>query len=338
MATEGGTSLRRLLLPRTVTMGGDFHILLLTTTGRKSQRSRTVPLVYMPIEDSVVVVAANLGLDDHPGWYLNLKLNSQAQIQSGSNKMSVVAEDLSDDKREQTWKEWIKLNTGYQAFQAKTARKLPLVILKPAKPLSLSSETLYITKESNQMTSTGFLRYAGWSANVTATASIITFVSAILFFSIGQPFGTINDIASVFQVLFMLPLALILYRLNPEHAHLLNIVAVILGISGMITVVVGQSLLVVGVITYQQSLSFVPAGAAIGGWLVLMSSKLLPRRLALTGVLAGIGYLMTVVGFLFGGQESPIFYAGGLILVISYPLWAFWLGRVCLSGKLIAFA
>jgi hypothetical protein len=53
--------------------------------------------------------------------------------------------------------------------------------------------------------------YAGWSAYMSATATIITFASAILFFSLGQPFGTINDISSVFQVIFMLPLALVLY-------------------------------------------------------------------------------------------------------------------------------
>jgi len=114
---------------------GGFHILLLTTTGRKSHQRRTVPVVYMSIEDSFVVVAANLGSDDHPGWYLNLKQDSVAEIQIGSSKMSVVAEDLSDDKREQVWTEWIKANPGYQGFQARTARQLPIVVLKPARPL-----------------------------------------------------------------------------------------------------------------------------------------------------------------------------------------------------------
>jgi len=55
--------------------------------------------------------------------------------------------------------------------------------------------------------------YVGWSAYVSAAGTMTTFVSAILFFSLGQPFGTINDIASVFQVIFMLPLALVLYQL-----------------------------------------------------------------------------------------------------------------------------
>ena len=114
---------------------GGFHILLLTTTGRKSKRSRTVPVVFMPIEDSFVVVAANLGSDDQPGWYLNLKQDAHAQIQVGSNRMSVVAEALSDDERAQLWEKWIKANPGYQGFQTRTSRQLPVVILKTARPL-----------------------------------------------------------------------------------------------------------------------------------------------------------------------------------------------------------
>jgi hypothetical protein len=194
-----------------------------------------------------------------------------------------------------------------------------------------------------QTTVTRSSRFAGWSAYASALATILSFVTIILFFSGVGLFGTINDISSVFQVLFMLPLALVLYRLSSSNTRMLNIVGVMFGVAGMITVSVGQSLLVVGTITYQQSLSFVPAGAAIGIWLLLVDfqalySRVFPRRLALTGILAGISYLVTVVGFLVGGQESPVFYAGGLILVISYPIWAIWLGRVCLSGKLAKFA
>ena len=193
------------------------------------------------------------------------------------------------------------------------------------------------------MYSTRLLRYAGWSAYLSAAAIIIGFVMLILFFSVGEPFGTINDAASVFQVLFMLPLVLMLYRINTENPRLLNVVAMTVGIVGIIISAVGQSLLVIRVITYQQSLAFLPAGAAIGVWLLLISyqastSRLLPRRLVWAGILAGIGYLVTVVGFLFGGQDSLVFYAGRLILVVSYPVWALWLGRVCLSGKLLEFA
>jgi hypothetical protein len=194
-----------------------------------------------------------------------------------------------------------------------------------------------------QTTVTRSSRFAGWSAYASALATILSFVAIILFFSGSGLFGTINDIFSVFQVLFMLPLTLVFYRLSSSNTRMLNIVGAMFGVVGMITVAVGQSLLVVGMITYQQSLSFVPAGAAIGIWLLLvdfqaLSSRVFPRRLALTGILAGIGYLVTVVGFLFGGQESPVFYGGGLILVVSYPIWAIWLARECLLGKFLEFA
>jgi hypothetical protein len=150
--------------------------------------------------------------------------------------------------------------------------------------------------------------YAGWSAYVSATATIVTFVSAILFFTIGQPFGTLNDIASVFQVSFMLPLALILYQLLGSYSRILSFLAAVLGVSGMLVGAVVQSLLVAGVITYQQTIPFVPFGSAIGDWLILssylsLSSHLFPRRLAWAGLLAGVGYIVTVAGFMLGATR-----------------------------------
>jgi hypothetical protein len=190
------------------------------------------------------------------------------------------------------------------------------------------------------MTKSPLFRYAGWSAYVSAAATVVVFVTAILFFAGGGPFGILNDISSVFQVLFMLPVALALYQLLRPSAQFLNTVALATGIVGMLVSGFGQSLLVFGIITYQQSLLFFPAGAAIGIWLVLanvqaLSSELLPRGLAWAGVLSGASYILTVAGFLLGGQQSPFFYMGGLVLVIAYPIWAIWLGRMLLSDKLV---
>ena len=191
---------------------------------------------------------------------------------------------------------------------------------------------VYNLKKQRQL-----LGYAGWSAYVSGTATIVTFVSAILFFSLGQPFGTLNDIASVFQLSFMLPLALILDRLFRPHSPTLSFLAAVLGMSGMLVGAGVQSLLVAGAITYQQTVPFLHFGSAIGGWLVLssylsLSTHLFPRGLAWAGLLAGVGYVMTVVGFLLGSYQSPVFYAGGLLMVSSYSTWAFWLGRVLLAG------
>jgi len=181
--------------------------------------------------------------------------------------------------------------------------------------------------------------FYGWSAYLSATATILTFITGILFFTVGKPFGKINDISSVFQVLFMIPLTIFFIQALPSKVLVLELVATILGVSGMLLSAIGQSLLVFGRIDFQGSLKFFPAGAAIGIWLILICSlsanqELLPELMASIGILAGAGYIVTVIGFLKSGQQSTLFYIGALMLGICYPVWAFWLGRTLMSGSL----
>ena len=181
-------------------------------------------------------------------------------------------------------------------------------------------------------------QFYGWCAYLSAAATVLTFLTGILFFTVGEPFGKINDTFSVFQLLLMIPLAVMFVQL-PATSHLLPaLIATVLGIGGMLLLAVGQSLLVIGHIDFEGSLKFLPAGAAIGIWLILASSlamvsELLPQLLAWIGVVAGAGYILTVAGFLKGGQQDPLFYLGSLVLGIGYPVWAIWLGQLLLSGK-----
>jgi hypothetical protein len=179
-----------------------------------------------------------------------------------------------------------------------------------------------------------------WSANLSAIATILTFITGILFFTVGGIFGKINDISSVFQVLFMIPLALALYRLLSPSASTLSLMATLLGIGGMLIAAYGQSLLVFGEIGFEGSKKYFPAGAAIGIWLVVtcafaLSHNLFPAGLAWAGILAGPSYILIVFAFLIKGQQNIVFYIGGLILGISYPIWAIWLGRLIGTGVLI---
>jgi hypothetical protein len=140
----------------------------------------------------------------------------------------------------------------------------------------------------------------GWSAYLGAAATILTFVTGILFFAVSQSFGKVNDISSVFQVIFMIPLVVMFVQLLPPATRTLRLIAALLGISGMLISAFGQSLLVFGRIDFQGSLKF----------------------------------FATVIGFLWGGQEHVLFTIGALVLGISYPIWAIWLGRLLLSGPL----
>jgi F420H(2)-dependent quinone reductase len=53
-------------------------VVMLTTTGARSGLQRTLPLLGIPQDDSVVVIASNFGRSRDPGWYHNLRANPQA--------------------------------------------------------------------------------------------------------------------------------------------------------------------------------------------------------------------------------------------------------------------
>jgi len=179
-----------------------------------------------------------------------------------------------------------------------------------------------------------------WSAYLSAIATILTFITGILFFTVNGPFGMINDISSIFQVLFMMPLAFGLYRSFPASTKTLGLIAALIGIGGMLVAAYGQSLLVFGKINFTDSMKYFPAGAAIGIWLVAtclfaIAYDLFPTGLAWTGILAGFSYVVIVLAFLIKGQQNMFFYISGLVLGISYPVWAIWLGILISSDKIM---
>ena len=181
-----------------------------------------------------------------------------------------------------------------------------------------------------------------WFAFVSAAATVVTFVTGILFFTVGQPWGTIQDTASVLQVLLMLPIAWALHRLLVISARGWSWVALILGAVGMLVAGVLQVLLVVRRVEYEQTIDAVlGAGGAIGFWLALtgvlaLVYGLLPAGLAWAGVAAGAGYLLLVVGFRLGGEQHPLFWGGSPVALTGYAVWAVWLGRVLLAEGLWA--
>ena len=116
-------------------IGGRFKaapVLLLTTTGRKSGKRRTTPLLYGKDADRYVIVASVGGAPKHPAWYLNLRDDAHATIQVGSRTFAVRAETAGPDERARLWTVMTRIYASYDDYQAKTSREIPLVILTPA--------------------------------------------------------------------------------------------------------------------------------------------------------------------------------------------------------------
>jgi deazaflavin-dependent oxidoreductase (nitroreductase family) len=110
---------------------GHLPILLLTTTGRKSGRKRTIPLVYLPDGDNMVIIASNGGSDRHPDWWLNLKADPKAEVQVGPDIKPVIAEKARGRERERLWRAVTELYHGYDEYSRMTDREIPVVVLRP---------------------------------------------------------------------------------------------------------------------------------------------------------------------------------------------------------------
>jgi len=108
----------------------NLPVVLLTTTGRKTGKRRTVPLCSLRDGDDVVVIASYGGLDQPPAWWLNLEANPQAEVQDGRTLRRVVARTASPDERARLWAEVTARAPGYLEYERRTTREIPVVILQ----------------------------------------------------------------------------------------------------------------------------------------------------------------------------------------------------------------
>lgn len=107
--------------------------LLLTTTGRKSGRQLTMPLIYGQDGDRYVIVASKGGAPQHPAWYLNLQDHPEVAVQVIRDKFSAVARTATGEERERLWKMMSAIYPPYPDYQKRTDRQIPVVVLERKK-------------------------------------------------------------------------------------------------------------------------------------------------------------------------------------------------------------
>lgn len=107
-------------------------MLLLTTTGRRSGRPHTVPLLYLRIKDELAVVASYGGHPTHPDWYRNLLAHPRAEVQVDGDHFPVIARTADPSERRRLWALAVAEYAGYRGYQEKTDRLIPVVLLRRA--------------------------------------------------------------------------------------------------------------------------------------------------------------------------------------------------------------
>jgi deazaflavin-dependent oxidoreductase (nitroreductase family) len=129
IANRGHVWLYRVSGGRLATMGG--AVLLLTTTGAKSGRERTNPLMGVAHDDGWLVAASAGGAPRHPAWYHNLVANPEVTVQRGSEKIAMNARVAGPDERPELWAEIVGFDKRFAGYETKVDRQIPVVILAP---------------------------------------------------------------------------------------------------------------------------------------------------------------------------------------------------------------
>jgi hypothetical protein len=205
---------------------------------------------------------------------------------------------------------------------------------------------------SNLIRGSGLALVAGWSAHISAVASILGFVFIAIFIVVGQPFGTLNNIfGGVVLGPSIIPTALALHKtcspLNPR----LSVVALVFGPVSIVILAVAAVMVILkspGAITVPDPRPGTgPFGVAAFGpgllevWLIIISDvgmqrSTFPNHLNWIGIVARAGYVTGIIGFAPGGLENPPAAVGGLVAAIAYPIWVIWQWRLLLANGGVA--
>ena len=171
-----------------------------------------------------------------------------------------------------------------------------------------------------------------------ALAGALALVTILLFFWVGQPFGTINDIALIVMVLSLGPVMLAHYELG----GIVPLWPARLSLAGALAAAFGWAVLqgawAIGVVQFDYERAATGAFAVsnllqlvIGLWIggaSLLAGRWLPTTVRALGIVAGAGTVLLSLGLLLGGLSHPLSAVGGVGYQVGLPIWAFMLARV----------
>jgi deazaflavin-dependent oxidoreductase (nitroreductase family) len=123
-ATRGRHTLTSLL--------AGLPIVVLTTTGARSGRSSSVPLVGLPTPAGVAVVASNYGQRHHPAWYHNLRADPSAEVAVDGARTRVRAVEVEGEQRAAIWQQGLKIYPGWATYEKRASnRRIAVFVLEP---------------------------------------------------------------------------------------------------------------------------------------------------------------------------------------------------------------
>ncbi|MDM7855142.1 nitroreductase family deazaflavin-dependent oxidoreductase [Cellulomonas alba] len=107
-------------------------IIVLWTLGATSGKLRKTPLMRVEHDGHYAVLASMGGAPTHPLWYHNLVAHPQVELQDGAVRRDYVAHQATGAEYDEWWARAVETWPDYDAYQARTQRRIPVFVLDPA--------------------------------------------------------------------------------------------------------------------------------------------------------------------------------------------------------------
>jgi deazaflavin-dependent oxidoreductase (nitroreductase family) len=99
-------------------------VAMLTTTGAKSGKSRTVPVLGMPTPDGIAVIASNFGQERHPAWRHNLRANPEGEVAViDGPSYGFRAVEVEGERRERIWDQALRVYPGFTQYARRASHR-----------------------------------------------------------------------------------------------------------------------------------------------------------------------------------------------------------------------
>jgi deazaflavin-dependent oxidoreductase (nitroreductase family) len=119
----------RLTRGKLTATGSVAPMLLLTTTGRRTGRERTTPVIYVQNGNGFVVSSEEFGQEKRrAAWPRNLDANPYAKVQIGSRVIECRARRLDDAEADRYWPRLVELWPAHETYRARSGRRHTFVL------------------------------------------------------------------------------------------------------------------------------------------------------------------------------------------------------------------
>ena len=112
------------------TLGKD-DVCFVSMTGAKSGRSLTIPLMYVPYQEGVLLVASLGGAPKNPVWYGNLVKHPDIEVEHRGQRRKLRARLATSDEKPELWPICDRSYAPYAEYRERTTREIPIFVCEP---------------------------------------------------------------------------------------------------------------------------------------------------------------------------------------------------------------